>query len=112
MAASIGVAALRTRCPQSLLLTREGSAAAAVADVMSVALLPGDGLRGGDEAVELLLRVVDKPRNVTEHDPGHPLQVRPICLLVLHLAHCLARHIMPPQDMAACKYASPQVLLP
>jgi hypothetical protein len=71
----MGMAALRTRCPQSLLLTRAGSGAAAVADVLDVVLLPGDG-SPDNEAVELLLRVVDKPLIVPEHDPRHPVQVR------------------------------------
>jgi hypothetical protein len=55
-------------------LTREGIAAAAVADVLDVTLLPAAAGGGGD-AVELLLRVVDNPHIVAEHDPGHPVQV-------------------------------------
>jgi hypothetical protein len=76
LAATLGVARLRTRCPQSLLLTRAGTAAAAVADVLDVTLLPGDGAAAGNGTLELLLRVVDNPRIVAEHDPGHPLQVK------------------------------------
>jgi hypothetical protein len=74
LAASLGVASLRKRCPASLLLTRASSGAAAVADVLDVKLLPG--AVGGQESVELVLRVVDNPKIVPEHDPGHPLQVR------------------------------------
>jgi hypothetical protein len=69
------VASLRTRCPQSLLLTRAGTAAAAVADVLDVTLLPGDGAAPGNATLELLMRVVEEPHIVAEHDPGHPLQV-------------------------------------
>jgi hypothetical protein len=74
MAATAGVASLRTRCPQSLLLTRAGSGNAAVADVLDVVLLSGV-CAPGNETVELLLRVVDNPHIVPEHDPAHPLQV-------------------------------------
>jgi hypothetical protein len=69
LAAALGVASLRARCPDSLLLTRAGSSAAAVADVMDVMLMPGGA------AMELLLRVVDNPVIVPEHDSKHPWQV-------------------------------------
>jgi hypothetical protein len=56
------------------MLTCEGSGAAAIADVLDVALLPDAGLVGG-EVVELLLRIADNPRIIPEHNSGHPLQV-------------------------------------
>jgi hypothetical protein len=80
--AAYGMKALRCRCPHSLLLTRAGSGVAAVADVMDVSIVPGFA---GNDTVELLLRVVDNPSIVPEHDSKHPVQVN--CIL-LHVHVC------------------------